>query len=152
MAKNIPETEDDFIRMQQEAIRRVRDMQERARRTLEGDGMEIVPGSSSAQGAAEAFMPIAPVPPPEPSRIPDPPRVNAPERPVSSAGQHRAETPGSRSHPLPIGPAAPHAARPPLFSLSLDNDQLLILALIFMLYQDGSDRFLMLALAYILLT
>src|SRR5659263_91351 len=49
MPRQAPENEDDFLRMQQEAIRRVRDMQERARRTLENAGVTIErPLSNSA--------------------------------------------------------------------------------------------------------
>lgn len=145
MPRSIPENEDDFIRMQQEAIRRVREMQERARRTLESAGMPIAPPSPDP---AEA-------PPPEPVAPPvaDAPADDPPGPPFSEP---------RREHPNAHASAHPHSGTPglpipglsellPALNISLDTEQILLLVLIFLLYQDGSDRYLTLALAYIML-
>lgn len=155
MARDIPENEDDFIRMQQEAIRRVREMQERARRTLENAGMPMSP----------------PMPPPPAPPEADPPGGNAGAPPTvrPAASNSRPADPAPRD-PDPPEPAANRApAGPPpsspnpisallnnplqnVFHLSLDSEQLLLLGLAYMLYRDNADIYLTLALVFILLT
>lgn len=159
MPRNIPQTEEDFLAMQQEAIQRVRQMQRRARRTLEDAGMHIEPPAS--EPAAEALpqtnavdAPTRPEPPfragteavpggfygsppqtvREPPPQPDPPM---PERPVARA--------------VPPGPAPFPNLPKTIFNLSIDNEQLIILGLLLLLYQDKADSLLILALVYILL-
>lgn len=141
----IPRSEEDFLRMQQEAVLRVREMQQRARRTLEDAG----------------------IPMEQPPAEPPLPAQDSPAEQASSAEQPPA---GSGSAPLHEAAAqgrAPHASRGglaglplalgagklplPLLNLSLDTEQILILIMIFMIYQDHGDKWLMLALGYILL-
>lgn len=144
MPQNTPENEDDFIRMQQEAIRRVREMQERARRTLEDAGMPITPGSSDPFASAAPAEGRPPARPPGGTSAPPHP---SPQRPPAFI-------------PPPPGPPSPPAAPPgglPMqllqsLQLPLQNDQLLLMGLIYLLYRDGSDIYLILALAFILLT
>lgn len=126
MAQNLPENEDDFIRMQQEAIRRVREMQERARRTL-----------------ADAGMPIQPA-------VPDPfPPGPAPEVPPAAPPESPAPPP-RRPEPVPFLPVDPARLLREL-PLPLKGDQLLLMGMIYLLYHDGGDIYLILALVFILL-
>jgi hypothetical protein len=162
MARNNKDDDGDFIRMQQEAIKRVRDMQARARITLENDGA--------------VFGDVPPPPPPKPPRPSYEPKPSRPEvrsvwnapmanfsaQPPSSHGQ--GDFPGGaqsyREAPPPEeqgphGPPGPVRATqlplPQKLALALDNEQILLMLLIYMLYRDGSDKFLMLALVYILI-
>lgn len=129
---NIPESEDDFIRMQQEAIRRVREMQERARRTLEGAGMHIepppaapaAPGQPAAQqqnppaeSRARGNAPAAPPAPQHPS-VPRPQPARAAEhapRPAQGhpqAARFPLHMPVMRA-PQPMQPPRPERSAPP---------------------------------------
>lgn len=181
MARKFPENEDDFIRMQQEAIRRVRDMQERARSTLESAGVPF----DSLEASVPPAVPTAPVPPPR--AVPSPSREGHSGHPVT---QSVWTAPAPAMHPpspapesaermfsdrvaapppvtVPRPSSMPHSAAghaqfhspiPPLLgnllpavNISLDSEQILLMVLMFLLYQDNSDKFLILALAYILL-
>lgn len=132
--------------MQQEAIRRVRQMQQRARRTLEDAGMHIEPPSAQLaepepgnpvhetgtvdSGPEAASAPVGFFPNPAPSWREPPPKPDPPE---------------------PVNPPHHQGIPKPIFNFSIDNEQLIILGLLFLLYQDKADNLLMLALVYILL-
>jgi hypothetical protein len=187
MARKIPENEEDFITMQQEAIRRVRDMQDRARTTLQNAGVPLE--RHEAPLTAEAPVNNSPRPAPSsPARDSHSPRHvteavwNAPvvaphfvappiEIPPEVIPVEEPRPP-VQTHPAPSHAAAhtapPHRAAPepdgirnlvppfisnliPAINISMDSEQILIIVLMFMMYQDGSDKFLLLALAYILL-
>jgi hypothetical protein len=217
MPRKSPENEDDFIRMQQEAIRRVRDMQERSRNTLESANISLddreparpaaavnnPPRSTSHPGDGRGSRPLtqsvwtaaAPrsvTPPAGTHHTEQPPAVTPPVgRQTSGTAargtQHaeppppdrqRAETPHSevqRSGGFPFGllgsvpptlepphaPPEPERERslfPPLLSnllpsinINFDSEQIMLMILIYVLYHDNADKFLILALAYILL-
>lgn len=131
MADRDPKNERDFLQMQQEAIRRVREMQARARRTLEDAGMPIEP-------------PSPPQHPPEPARDARQSEPPAPEE-KEPAGKETEEP------PLETGFKEEKAASLP-FHLSLDSEQIMLMLLIYLLYKDHGDQYLMMALAYLLLT
>ena len=187
MPRKTPENEEDYIRMQQEAIRRVRDMQDRARLTLESAGVPLgnhedtghtpPPASSSAprQNPGPAWearqarsytqsvwnapvqVPREMLTPPSfenrstisgagPSAQEEPPDPPADDQ--APPPPHRRSDPQPRAHPnIPsfISNLLPS------INLNFDSEQVLLLILIFVLYQDKADNFLILALVYILL-
>lgn len=133
MADREPKNEQDFLRMQQEAIRRVRDMQARARRTLEDAGVPLEPPSPPQH---------------EPQEPP-----SAPEPDAAGPFEEDARQAASEDAPPPEH-AAPSAGRAKgfPFNLSLDTEQIMLLLIIYLLYKDHGDQYLMMALAYLLLT
>lgn len=143
VARHTPESEDDFIRMQQEAIRRVREMQRRARATLENAGMhienrddpfpppQVYPGHSR-EPEAPHMPPVAPAPP-----------QSADNPPAALAEQKKSEPVQKPANSVPRGKGG--------INFSLDHDQLLLLAIILMLIQDSGDKWLLLSLAYVLI-
>lgn len=112
---NIPESEDDFIRMQQEAIRRVREMQERARRTLEGAGMHIEQNPPAQIPTAQQNAPgTGGTTAPEPPRAPVPPPQNtrAAEHASHPSAGHPQASRGTPAHPPAAHPPDAHLPRP----------------------------------------
>lgn len=157
MARNNKDDDGDFIRMQQEAIKRVRDMQARARSTLENDGVAFgdVPPPPPHQKPARPSSDQKPSHPPMQSVWNAPmANIGPPTGSPQNDGAYQ-NLPGTyREAPLPPN-ASGHRQSVPLtqkLALALDNEQILLMLLIFMLYRDGSDKFLMLALAYILIS
>jgi len=142
MARHNPESEDDFIRMQQEAIRRVREMQRRARATLENAGMHI-------ENKDDPFPP--PQAYPGYAREPETPHMP----PVAPAPPQSADNPpaalAEQKKPEPVQKPASSVPRKSGINFSLDHDQLLLLAIILMLIQDSGDKWLLLSLAYVLI-
>lgn len=200
------ESEEDFLNMQQEAIRRVREMQMRARKTLEDRGMHIEPSSKVPQ-REEA---------PQPQEMAGEPQLNpnyphpfktAPQyNPLnnqnmnqsqsgaqnrqseqsgsipnmnsnrggfsnpfqnlfgnysnmqnSNQNQQRNNQPNSNNKSNATHEQAPQkeSGLPlPLsgLNINLDKDQLMLLGTLYVLFRDGGDPYLMLALAYILFT
>lgn len=175
----MPQSEEDFLRMQQEAILRVREMQQRARRTLEAAGMQMEPdGRETVRQQNAPADPISrpneePRPQTESRRQPQPgPQGRAPNRqpsqrtPSAAPGGFPpaslldsllgssltgAAHPPQRTPPRPARPEPPPPAPAPLFEFAFDKDQLIILGVLFMLWQDKGDPWLMLALVYLLL-
>lgn len=189
------ESEEDFLRMQQEAIRRVREMQSRARATLEKAGMHIENGETNASseqrqaanhrqdlssrtfsskntfGSADSENSLR-----QDASCQRYDNVSNPSKPHNSSYQGGSRTDGFHggSHfdaPRNGGPYAndreidsrpktdlpaetqsgSSAVKLPGLNLSLDSDQLLLLITIYLLIKDGGDRWLILALAYILI-
>ena len=194
MPRQAPENEDDFLRMQQEAIRRVRDMQERARRTLENAGVTIERPLSNSANDSDMHMQDT-VPLHEQNSVQreqhepmheetSAHRSEHQPRATSQHDQHEpmhGETNAHRSEHQPrstsqhepqvshagvtsssvLNAAAPHIQGGllssltgilPSFNLSLDTEQIMLLALCYMLFQDGADKFLIMALAYVVMT
>jgi hypothetical protein len=172
MARKTAESEDDFIRMQQEAIRRVRDMQQRARSTLESAGVPL----ESHEAARPAPPPVnTPKPAPPPAReghTGRPATQSVWNAPAMHPAVHAAPEPAAGSFSSgyshagfpPAPPRAPvdHERAASILSpllgnllpsvnISLDSEQILLMILIFLLYQDDADKFLILAVAYVLL-
>lgn len=178
------ETEDDFIRMQQEAIRRVREMQSRARATLENAGMHIESGGEPVTAAPRADSPRAEIPyvdapvydTPQQQAPAETPHENvqAPHVQAPHAQPQRAEAQNARStrqsdsaqaqsKKQPERPA-PHRDESPLqqiipsflqksgLNINLESDQILLMLALYLLIQDGADKWLILALGYVLIT
>lgn len=136
VANRYPESEDDFIRMQQEAIRRVREMQNRARATLENAGMHIENSD----------------PRPQPSE----PAYSAPETHHSPSNEKHEHKKAESKPSFTEEKHVPHHSTAPLirvpsFNLSLDSDQVLLIALMYLLIKDEADKWLILSLAYVLM-
>lgn len=140
MARSLPQTEDDFIRMQQEAIRRVQEMQRRARSTLENAGMHI---EGEQAEPTQAAPPPAPSPPP-----PRPAAQNAPG-PVTPPRPMAAGPPPAQPGIGGILPFLQNGLNLPGFSISLDSEQLMLLGILYILFRDHADPWLMMALAYV---
>ena len=116
----------DLLRMQQDAIRRVRLMQQRAQAS--------VGGGESAPDA----------PAPDTPDAPDAPSGNAtpPLPPASSVQRMKVR----RNLPPP-----PSASVAPLQALTGDSERTLLLVLLLLLLQEGTDPELLLALMYLLM-
>lgn len=119
---------DDLFKMQQDAMRRVQEMQSRARHTLED-----APYYDDAPSAAE------------------PPRQKRETR------RRRPDSHGPpKPPPQPKPERNPEPEEPSLFSglkignINISRDHALILSLLLLLYSEDSDKTLMLALLYIL--
>lgn len=123
--------DNDFNRMQQEAIERVREMQKRARYSVERSNEELFSRSEE--------VPSRPEPPKEKIKPPVKPRAHAP--PVRPP----------RSNPLEGLLSGKGFNLQSILGFNLESDHLLILGLLFLLYTDSGDRLLMLALLYIML-
>jgi hypothetical protein len=188
VAKQNPESEDDFIRMQQEAIKRVRDMQSRARATLENAGMHIENSNTdfplertqngniqsdlfsqyySAHQSSDATRSNTTHSDTAHSDTAhsdtahsDTTRSNVGRSNVphpDSARSDAARTYAPHESGRPVEKNEPQQGEPPLIhalglNLSLDNDQLLLMLTIYMLIKDGADKWLILSLAYVMLT
>jgi len=112
----------DMIRMQEDAIRRVRQMQKRAQTLTEG-------GAAPLQQA--------------------PPALNAPAPAAMAPSREKRHANGQK--PSGHGTPTPREKANPLFSLNLDDDRLLILALLLVMINEQADMTLILALFYLLL-
>lgn len=136
MAQGYPETEADFVSMQQEAINRVRQMQERARRTLENAGLHIENSEHEQEPPAHAA-------------------AAATESRNAQAEHHQAETNQPFQSMLqklgfPFGGI--HNLKLPFFDITFDEEQIMLILLIIFLYNDDADQWLVLSLVYILFT
>lgn len=189
MARQNPESDSDFLRMQQEAILRVREMQSRARATLENAGMHIenndAPDFTSAQAnigrsqtsAASQDFSVdgnsgtthtentrfanahSNAPHSENTRSttshPDNARDNEPHSGAQRQPDMRSSAPRQNQRPedihAPFGKETDFLHMSGL-NLALDSDQLLLLATLYLLIKDGSDKWLILSLAYVMLT
>lgn len=154
MARNNPESEDDFLRMQQEAIRRVREMQSRARATLEQNGVHIENnGDMPAEPPQQSYT--APVPTQRrytepPRRQPEPQQRRS--EPEQKQPEPREKLPHTEEQFHNSTSKSPETGKKnQAFNLSLDNDQLMLLGLIYVLMKDGADKWLILSLAYVLM-
>nr|WP_317413433.1 hypothetical protein [uncultured Solibaculum sp.] len=159
-----PESREDLLSIQQDAIRRVREMQRRATRSVEQSNQMMHrttpshsemsyhpprPGaygeqwkSSSAPDIGEVghgYPPPPPVPiegtnrPIPPSESPLPPLEADSPKPIDSRREKRKGFMGL------------------LDGLGLEDDSLLILLLLYVLWKNDADQTLLMALAYILL-
>jgi len=140
MANQRPESDDDFIRMQQEAIRRVREMQSRARATLENAGMHIE-NHSDMPAEPEEIEPFEH----EAENKPVEPKIEN-ERVEHKSGENNGE-----KHNDSLG-ALSQLIHNPMINLKLGSDQIMLMILIYLLVNDGADKWLILSLAYVLIT
>jgi hypothetical protein len=173
MANRDFDSEDDFLRMQQEAINRVREMQKRARLTLENAGMHIestsdfpdetprassqqssAPNTSPAHTSASAAHDSRPQEPSRPQQAPHSGNHTPFGTPASGIRRESANEKSEFAHDGERNLAAQNPILSSLhgLNLSLDSDQLLLLLLIYLLSTDGADKWLILSLAYVMLT
>ena len=122
--------EDDILRMQQEAVNRVHEFQSRAQEAASfydtptiGEYHEPYPVPQPVIEAQSRVLPQENDPEPQQAAPPAPPAPPQPTDPI---------------HGL-------------LEKLDLDGETLLILGLIFLLYNEKADNVLLIALAYLLL-
>lgn len=149
-------TEDDILRMQQEAVMRVHEFQSRAKSLPFYDVPEsaITPYEEPVQEAVY----------PEDSyeAAPDMTADSEPPQQVHQAPpQEEPARPQSEPQYAPPAPMnfSPNQTPPPptdpitgiLSKLNLDGETLLILGLMFLLYNEKADNVLLIALAYLLL-
>jgi hypothetical protein len=164
VAKQNSQSEDDFLKMQQEAVRRVREMQSRARATLENAGMHIENNSESEFPSAQAdngrktndvtFRASSP------DLYFNEPVTNIPysvEPHTNATNLHDSHTnaPHQSQRPENINPLSrdePSRIHMSGLNLTLDSDQLLLLLTLYLLVKDGADKWLILSLAYVMLT
>ena len=139
----------DLHTLQEEAIRRAREMQSRAQIPPRGPAYAPSRGQPRAdEQEAEKEAPPIPIPPPRD----DPPQ----EEPAREESTQR-EPPWTRDPKPEREPHNPKAAPPPnsaanLFeALTKDGDRSLILVLILILMEDKTDMSLLFALMYLLL-
>lgn len=115
-------TYSELMQMQDKAIERVRQMQERARRTLESDPIEPLHIKEKEEKREE------------PKKEPPVEEVRA-ERVTPPKNQSN----GQRQSPFPFG-----------LNLNLDKDKATVLPLLLLLMNEGADNLLLLALVYIM--
>jgi hypothetical protein len=156
MARNIPQTEEDFLNAQQEAIRRVREMQARARQTLESAGMRLEPPSQPGVPPVFEYPAQSPVEArTQANRTAAPPLVQNRRESVRETAEHRQQPPNDGGLHIPLISDIVSGNFPKLpvelLNISLDNEQIIILMLLYVLYIDKADPYLMIALAYVLL-
>lgn len=149
-------TEDDILRMQQEAVMRVHEFQSRAKSLPFYDVPEsaITPYEEPVQEAAypensdEAAADMTADPEP-PQQVHQAPPQEEPARPQSEP-QYAPPAPMNFSpNQTPPPPTDPITGI--LSKLNLDGETLLILGLMFLLYNEKADNVLLIALAYLLL-
>lgn len=157
-------TEEDILRMQQEAVNRVHEFQSRAKTLPFYDVPEsaITPyqepePEETPYNAPEPFFQSQPKAIPEPAET-----AEAEPEPQQPAQQPEAQyaTPAPINTAPPTGPGMMGQQTPPpptdpitgiLSKLNLDGETLLILGLMFLLYNEKADNVLLIALAYLLL-
>lgn len=141
----------DLARMQEDAIRRVREMQERARRAAQGIGASPLPDDREDTAETPDIPIEIPVSAPPPLfDEPDPPASPRPSRTHASShnqGPGLSTLFGGLSSLL----NGDHGRISKVIEgLGLDGEQLLILGLLFLLWNEQADYTLMLALLYLL--
>ncbi len=159
-----PESREDLLSMQQDAIRRVREMQRRATRSLEQSNQMM-------RGTAPSHHETSYRPPPAGSygterrfsSSPDigeigrghhpspPPPVEGTNRPMPSSESLEAPSEPLLPQPVESRPEKPKGLMGLLDGLGLEDDSLLILLLLYVLWKNDADQTLLMALAYILL-
>ena len=137
----------EMNRLQQDAIRRVQEMQNRARQAA-ASGSHRDPPAARAQGPAAAQQPAERQHPPEPhsrteARHPEPPPAEppTPRHPPENHPQPPVILPGGDGNPL----------NNILDTLMQDHERTLILILILLLSAEKADTSLILALMYLVI-
>lgn len=153
-------TEEDILRMQQEAVTRVHEFQTRAK-TLpfydvpESDIRQYYDPAPALQAPSNHYEPDIrlPPPPPMPEQAPDYPPAAQDESPTPPTSFGENAPPGASPAMMPT--EAPPAPTDPftglLARLGVDGETLLIIGLMFLLYNEKADNSLLMALGYLLL-
>ncbi len=115
----------EFSSMQQDAVRRVREMQRRAQQQLDASNRTLPPSET-------------------------PPKAEQKPRPQNSSPPKSHDAPSDIPRQIPTNTAPPSTPELPL-PFGLDGETALLLILIYLLWRDGADRSLILALLYILI-
>lgn len=153
--------ERDLLRMQREAEARVREMQARARRTVEEGGPD---GASAPRGQNRNWVstpnyyrqrmgarPTAG----RGQRRPSPPRQAPPDPDRETSPRQSPPEPDRRAEESAAPPAQPQKSGTIvgdiMDALGLDEDYLLIIGLMLILINQRADTTLILALAYLLI-
>ena len=136
-------TEEDMLRMQQEAVNRVHEFQARAQ-------VPSFYGEATPIGELPAAPPVIEAQ----SRVveePESPAAPPPETPQPQGQQPQQPFPQQQNLPMqtPMHPQDPIKGL--LDRFSLDSETLLIMGLMFVLYNEKADNTLLAALAYLLL-
>ena len=137
-------TEEDMIRMQQEAINRVHEFQARSQAAAQ-QFIDVPP--SAMQPVAEEPEPILFDPTPEVSLSQGQAMGGPPQ--VTEDGVIEAESHVVPQQQAPQQPTDPISGL--IDKLGIDTETLLILGLLFLLYNEKADNALLMALAYLLL-
>lgn len=150
MANNYNYSYDDMIRMQQDAIRRVKEMQRVSNQNMQGER----PRQQNRQGGRQT-------------------QPNHQEKHHAHTGEQGTSHPHGAAH-IPNGHEQPHQEKPDehekdpspdeeeesesstllkgiLDRLGLDSEKALLMVMILILLNDGADKKLILALAYLLI-
>lgn len=122
----------DLVKMQEQAIRRVRDMQERARLTMQehNDAQQMQRPESYEQPASSY------------DEQTEETKENHHSQQPENGGQSRVQA--------TLKPPAPKQQNPFGNLLNLDKDKAMILPLLLLLGKESSDNILLLALMYIM--
>lgn len=160
-------THKDIMRMQQEAVERVKDMQERARKAVESSNYPDYPEFAKRPKQSEQHQQPDQHRQSEQYRQPEQYRPNPHDKPViqipqSKSSNNNGSTGGLLSgllggnNPLSsIGSIIGGGSNGPISrvmdALGIDNDKIIILVLLFILINNQADKKLILALCYILL-
>jgi hypothetical protein len=144
-------------------------MQSRARATLENAGMHIENSQNGYQPEKERVRQPQPETPPHTLSDNDSAGSahtgalnahdihNAHDAHTGNQHANAAYTGSKRKSQDSIGIHAPQRDEPPAvnmpgLNIALDSDQLMLMATIYLLVKDGADKWLILSLAYIMLT
>ena len=125
----------DMQRLQQDAVRRAREMQARAQRTVP---------QQNVPAPVQNTKPEPPVVPPPVRHMPPPPEKHVPPLNIPAAEPRRIPVPAPMNGPLkPIGDI--------FESLMADSERTLILVLIILLVEEKADTGVIFALMYLVL-
>lgn len=156
-------TEDDILRMQQEAVTRVHEFQTRAKslpfydvpesaitpyREPSGDESPYEAPPDSAPPEPAGALPM-PEPEPDPSDLPAGPPELPEQRQMNQVMEQQSQPVNDMQQVAHAAPTDPITGL--LSKFNLDGETLLILGLMFLLYNEKADNVLLIALAYLLL-
>lgn len=148
----------EIDRMQRDAMERVKEMQERSRRAVSGDppeqtAVQSQPAYPQFMKRPEAPREASPSPSPSPPPTPQPQAAQA-APPSENKGGLLGGLFGGGNPLGSLGSLFTGGANGPITrvmdALGIDNDKIIILALIFILINNQADKKLILALCYIL--
>lgn len=134
---------DDILKMQQDAAKRVREMQARSRFTV-----DHMPPLVTKEPPAKAAKPDIPVP-----------KTKENQKETAENTNQRAENRGNHLNHSPIPGVSQLLGGFPLSGnklgllemLHTDSDGILLMAILFVLYTEKADELLMLAIIYIMM-
>lgn len=124
---------DDLFRMQQDALRRVQEMQDRARRTVEQTNSYGIPFDVPAPSFRESRPEPEPESKPHPAFHAEPKQKPPPKLPTPDSAKKKGGFPGLN-----------------IAGINLTGDHALIISLLLLLYSEDADKTLILALLYIM--